>query len=736
MNQATTATASDPRQLLLVFAEPPKDFTARAKRPASEGVAALGNDDFNDHRSASYRYADTGYIAGSRKEEAASQVILRAKREGLRVHARAIDWKALETNPREARELITKSNLFGVVDWHGMRVDGLQAAAGFLIDRVYAAIAQQPDQDAPQARQDYTVALQTLRDQLEACRTVGEVVAALAELREELEGIKLTAEEQIEVGDLRAQTRTLVEERRELEQVSDAAYQAMNEAAAEHCAIKRGLESRERRGWKVSTEHLEGQKEAKALEDQRRAEWIATREGSAKARREEIRDAETALGKHVRSIYAAALVRNQAENPFHRGLNLMGERLIKVVLYRSTKGSEAFARHVTAATTGLIADWSWLEAEVTRAPRVTKESVRFQFRIAENFERVGGRTVVPDSTAELKEMFQLRNVQSGHWVQRDFASAKFHTEQTAAAFADLADLIGIEDRAVSHGGRLAMAFGARGKGATGAKGGAPSAHYETVHRVINVTKERGGGSAGHEWFHSLDDLIVEVVTGNPGVVQFATMSPDMLPAGELRDAFHALCYAMTTGTQRATRILVYTAKDAELAAKNVVPGKGGKIPSLIRNAGNLSAALQGLEQHFRVQPGEVPVGRNKSNYLGWRRIAIAFYGGNPDGGEIEVQTGPTMSSFKAEAVKLDGKGKPYFTEIYEMAARAFQSWIEDRLAEQGRRNDYLSVFADNAFYVDPLTGTNWKPYPEGEERKRINAAFDQLAAALRKHLYP
>ncbi|WP_321817050.1 MULTISPECIES: LPD1 domain-containing protein [unclassified Paraburkholderia] len=104
------------------------------------------------------------------------------------------------------------------------------------------------------------------------------------------------------------------------------------------------------------------------------------------------------------------------------------------------------------------------------------------------------------------------------------------------------------------------------------------------------------------------------------------------------------------------------------------------------------------------------------------------------GGEVEVRSGPTMSSFKAEVVKLDGKGKEYYSIVEEMAARAFQSWIEDRLADQGRRNDYLSTYADNSYYVDPISGTEWKPYPEGEERLRINAAFDHLAAAVRKHL--
>lgn len=65
-----------------------------------------------------------------------------------------------------------------------------------------------------------------------------------------------------------------------------------------------------------------------------------------------------------------------------------------------------------------------------------------------------------------------------------------------------------------------------------------------------------------------------------------------------------------------------------------------------------------------------------------------------------------------------------------MTARAFQAWVEDRLADMGRRNDYLSAYADNKYHIDPMFGIEWKPFPEGKERERINRAFDNLTAVL------
>ena len=99
---------------------------------------------------------------------------------------------------------------------------------------------------------------------------------------------------------------------------------------------------------------------------------------------------------------------------------------------------------------------------------------------------------------------------------RDATSAKFHVENTASAFADLADIFGVPDAYVSLNGRLAMAFGARGSGAKGWADGAPKAHYEPVQRIINLTKMGGGGSLGHEWAHALDNIVKEAVTGETG----------------------------------------------------------------------------------------------------------------------------------------------------------------------------------------------------------------------------
>ena len=423
---------------------------------------------------------------------------------------------------------------------------------------------------------------------------------------------------------------------------------------------------------------------------------------------------------------------NVLRDPMTRAWSTLGPKFLAAVNYRSYKGSEAFQGHVTAAKQGKITDWSWAEKDVTRTPRTTAREKTFQLAVAEHFERRGGRAVTVDGTMALKKSFGLRDVQSGNWVLNDPSSAAWHVQKTAEAFADLADLLGVPDENVSMHGRLAMAFGARGKGNAGFAGAA-RAHYEPVQRVINLTKMGGGGALGHEWFHAIDNMAKEAEGGGAaGKEEFASENPSLLPPGELRDAFTALRDAITTGPHQHARTIAYTAVDVKNAHHNMDGMYVGSVARAIKAAGNAEQAVAAVEKHFA---GRSPNGMTKKeakNSDTWVTLAVAFHDGKPGGGEAVVKRGPAMSSFMLEAQKLDaGESGKYWSQHREMAARAFQSWVEDRMEGRGQKNDYLSVYADNKYHVDPLFGPRF-PYPAGAERQRINAAFDRVAAAMRQ----
>jgi hypothetical protein len=116
---------------------------------------------------------------------------------------------------------------------------------------------------------------------------------------------------------------------------------------------------------------------------------------------------------------------------------------------------------------------------------------------AEGIFRMTGGNVTPDIW---QKCFSFRGVEFGNWL-----SQKDRQQSMNCCFDALKDLaveLGIEDEDVSFSGKLALAFGARGKASS-------SAHYEPLREVINLTKLHGAGCTAHEWFHALDDVLAK-----------------------------------------------------------------------------------------------------------------------------------------------------------------------------------------------------------------------------------
>lgn len=116
----------------------------------------------------------------------------------------------------------------------------------------------------------------------------------------------------------------------------------------------------------------------------------------------------------------------------------------------------------------------------------------------ETVTRVGVQRRTSDATpAGLKDTFGFRAVEFGNWNNQ--LERQEVVNHAYDALADLAELLKIPPQAIGLNGELALAFGARGHGLSGAR-----AHYEPNYGVMNLTKMQGAGALAHEWFHSLD----------------------------------------------------------------------------------------------------------------------------------------------------------------------------------------------------------------------------------------
>jgi hypothetical protein len=749
-----------------------------------ERVSAM-KDSTWDPKSNDYRYKDTGYIAGSRKERAQAYIRRMAK-EGVQVVNSQIDWESIEENDRTAKEIITKQNLMGKPDWEALKNGGMTGGAGYLVNEIYRTISSKPRNDTPEDRNNFSLGLDSVRGRFEACKQFSDVQKAAQEIFGEMTGRFVDSLKTPEYLELAKKLETQKEKlskynsvlKEKIYEAGDPFTEAKQFLAADLGISGNRLIDEETGDWNSSYYPRGHQKRQRELfkkgseEYKRRQKQIEDRTGIT---RESLKEAIWETEKNmvdVRDKKNEELRLTNTMSPVWYSLGDSFASALKITAGGSKhRHKEAFAKHYDkVAELGINDDdFSWAEAR-KGGRGGEKRKTQFELQVADHIVRKGGRDIQVESTEELKKMFNLRDVQSGNWVLNDVKSAKFHVDNIAMGLADLADITGIPDNLVSLNGRLAIAIGARGHSKW-------LAHYESLERVINITKMRGGGSLGHEWFHAFDNLIAEAMTGGKYNVfltetndildlsktqsklldrvrmykrwrdeekegsdsyrryndyyeeakkaaKKAGISVDEIESGEehiqkIKTAFDKLVKAMKTGDTIKTKDVSYT--KADYIKLNDVMSRN---PSFISGIGITD---------------DMPVGEAIKQASRWRkyygfnrgqltRAVAAHYDKNPNGGAITVNTDDKTSAFYEAAKKLDGSGSsPYWSKIIEMGARAFSAYLNDKMAERGWTNNYLAHATDNNAYSN-----GQDPYPVGEERKAINTAFDELFQAIKE----
>lgn len=386
-----------------------------------------------------------------------------------------------------------------------------------------------------------------------------------------------------------------------------------------------------------------------------------------------------------------------------------------------------------------------------------------------------------------------RAVEFGNW-QGDRQAVVNHAYD---AMRDLSHATGIAPKDLSLKGDLAVAFGARGHGLSGAR-----AHYEPRYGAINLTKMEGAGALAHEWFHGLDHMLGRVdepklaeldpksptkaFKAHAGDGVFASTRVASSPRGELprevRTAYRELMdslyrkpeqyvedasrvekFQAATHKELAERIagirkhlsepLSYGKRNTKPAsadqlarfdaeAAKILKGDALKTDwrsfptksrygSIGRHTNDALEAISGIMKEVRGRSGFDSQDRrgHLDQLSGLMRTHAKRVDMVADAAAQSVKTKFVPTEFSMQARRLDeGRVSDYWQQRHEMAARAFSSYVEDKLAAQSRRSDYLSFGSDNRLYA--MLGQ--KPFPEGPERQAFNAKFDALFSTMRK----
>jgi len=334
--------------------------------------------------------------------------------------------------------------------------------------------------------------------------------------------------------------------------------------------------------------------------------------------------------------------------------------------------------------------------------------------------------------------FTFHGGEFGNWLNDN--DRQYSLDYGYDAFYDLALALDIPSEAISMGGELSIAFGARGSGNA-------MAHYEPLRQVINLTKTKGAGSLAHEYGHAIDYIIGSKVNKNSKSL-LQTYMFGSIP--EVKKLVDTMLYSEVNGDERKKHFEKEFQKYKEICFKWITSELSDDVSQEIKDEAKSIADDMCREKgmSFDMVDGfTCPVlldflksnsGTSKHKKTVIEACKAASYAAS------RMKCLENNTSFKKNTRYYENSKK--FANIYskdshgywdskeEMFARAFACYVEDKLAALDITDDYLCGHADTCVAYDD--DMNIIPaYPQGEERKRINKAFDELITALKEKGY-
>ncbi len=673
-------------------------------------------------------YDDVGaHIGGSKKELAA---IRKALLEGHKLTL--ADAETLEEDAGTAAQLVTRDN---AVDRKAfvasLRDSGATPGAAYLVSRALQLIEEKPG-DSPAARGLFMRGVNRVLEAMATWRNLPDARHGLSQFGDEAMGQWVPGEVMDQLAALTQARDSAAEAFKMASNLLAATVPPPNwtEFIAKYAHPKLGLTPKLKKFAEDKYREAMTQRGAK-LDELRAAP-------SFQALQEEKRRAEAELLAFKAQQEQA--VKNHPGNP-EPLVRALGEDF--VTLSRTMAGWSSFHDKgwpkrvkdmiVKAATMDREDDWTWFEGTKEKGERKAARRVpEWEREVPDAIERVGGRTEDFATSQRLMESFKLNAVQYGEAM--NFADSQAHTQAAGEALYDLTDILGFHPEQVSFNGRLALAFGARG-------GGRASAHYEPGAKIINITRMRGGGTLAHEWGHALDNIMALVSHNGAGGHGSYLSENDPTGPGisdEVKAAWRRVMQEMNRGEAQAKKAVTITRSKGTYFRQ-------GRLEVYLQAAGNdPQKALEGWIARNTPSASASP--------HWWRSFRLDITkagqyflqqaGGDRKEMEVLIPTpdGISRSNYALTAAAMG----EYWSRPREMFARAFEAYIEDKLAVAGRKNTYLVSGTNTAgkakteggwaAYEHPKLAAQGLPtnvYPQGDERIRVGVAMDELVGALR-----
>ena len=386
-----------------------------------------------------------------------------------------------------------------------------------------------------------------------------------------------------------------------------------------------------------------------------------------------------------------------------------------------------------------------------------------------------GNDVTPE---QFMSEFGFRGGEFGNWVKDDERQAFLNVAYDS--FRDLANVLNVSPKALSLGGKLGIAFGSRG--GTGSTKGA-LAHYEPDRVVINMTKLKGAGSLAHEWAHALDnyfglqDAQINRTPGDDQASNYYLTEDRSWKRGtrrEVRDIFKAIVKAMkektvtravdaSDGDEVMGKLMKFYEEDVKSTRNEFARGlrtrkynrktrqydeilhkpteedlkKYDELTKQLATADDFHYQWNPTKQAWRGtgSTAEQLYELTQDVVKGSGRFAplnnIMFYVDKINRQRAKMRAAAANAE-ETVSVKTDmlrcsefydrDRVKPYWSTDMEMFARAFETYVNNKISAEGKSSDYL------CYDKHTVSSILYKksPYPGGEEYESLEKLFDSL----------
>jgi hypothetical protein len=384
-------------------------------------------------------------------------------------------------------------------------------------------------------------------------------------------------------------------------------------------------------------------------------------------------------------------------------------------------------------------DWSWFEQKKEKKEVASSGEIQINSGIPLTYiKRTGGIKITEQlvEAAQSTDMshnpiivdFGFKSVQFGNAIKN--VEAREHIRHFLGAMSDLAEILDINLKDLNRIGGLSIAFAARGSGRA-------MAHYESGRCIINLTNSQGDGTVAHEFGHYFDNALTIWGRNKTSMdwgseikkVKERWTYREKLESFIQSEAVSEAMYQIVDFFQRGKKGVTPEVKQF-FVAKGETLSKPPRFYNEVTREFQEPEILGTIEETFALLRTQTSIVRDLNyRYPDLQVKVIGYVIARFDKMYYELDFPVEKSAYLYYSEKMSSK---YWTKVIELFARAWETYVWDKLEKAGRMNNYL-VSSDMFNLKIPVKGGGYTyVYPFGAERDHLFTLYDNLVETVKR----